>query len=158
MTNKSTATQDEFAAPAEVTGFDFDAAKGHLLVIEVKDFEPKVKTNYGENDAIRANIHDVSAKESTEDSLIFPRVLVGSLKNRIGQKVLAKLGQGVAKPGQSAPWVLEDATGNVKAVEAAKAYLATVSAAPKAAAKSEPTAEAEAVSAWTDEDEGDAPF
>ena len=150
--SKSTTTQqDEFAAPAEVSGFDYDAAKGHLLVIVVKGLEEKVKTSFGDNDAIRADIHDISAKESVEDALIFPKVLVSSLKNRVGQKVLAKLGQGIAKPGQSAPWVLEDATGNPKAVAAAKAYLADV----KPAAKAEPKpAEAE-VEAWADDEDGD---
>lgn len=150
--SKSTTTQqDEFAAPAEVSGFDYDAAKGHLLVIVVKGLEEKVKTTFGDNDAIRADIHDISAKESVEDALIFPKVLVSSLKNRVGQKVLAKLGQGVAKPGQSAPWVLEDATGNPKAVAAAKDYLSSTKPAAKAA-----PAETE-VEAWDDEDGDDAP-
>lgn len=139
---------DEFAPPAEVAGFDFKEAKGHLLVIEVLALELKVKTAFGDNDAIRCNVHDITAKTSTEDTLWFPKVLVGSLKNRIGQKVLAKLGQGVAKPGQDAPWILEDATGNPKAVAAAKKYLAE-------RPKSEPAPAPAEVEAWDDSDDGD---
>jgi cytosine/adenosine deaminase-related metal-dependent hydrolase len=40
------------------------------------------------------------------DTLIFPRVLIGQLRPNIGKKVLGRLGQGTAKPGQSAPWTL----------------------------------------------------
>jgi len=53
--------------------------------------------------------------------------MVGALKGRVGQKVLAHLGQGQAKPGQSAPWVLEDASGDAGAVAQAEAYLASLS-------------------------------
>ena len=56
---------------------------------------------------------------TAEDALLFPKVLVASLKNRVGQTVLATLTQGVAKPGQSAPWTLTDATGDPAAVKRA---------------------------------------
>ena len=72
---------------------------------------------------MRVTIHDISEQVTHEDVLWFPKVLVGSLKGRIGQKVLAVLGKGTAKPGQSAPWILIDATSQGDAVQAATNYM-----------------------------------
>jgi len=41
--------------------------------------------------------------------LIFPKVLITQLRSLTGQKVVARLGQGSAKSGQSAPWLLNAA-------------------------------------------------
>ena len=60
-----------------------------------------------------------------------PKVLAVQLRPRIGQKVLGRLGQGQAKPGQDAPWVLAEATESD--VDVALAFLAKI-AAPVAAA------------------------
>ena len=115
----------EFAAPAAAGGgFTVAEANGHLVVIEVESLETGVVTANGERDAIRATVHDIDAGETYEDSLIFPTVLVGSLRQRVGEKVLGRIGQGVAKPGQNAPWVLNDASGDQAAATAASAYLA----------------------------------
>jgi len=138
-----------FAAPSEVNGIDLNAALGHLLAIQVLEHVVDINTSFGKTDAVRCNVHNVNAKETTEDTLLFPRVLVGSLKARVGETVLAVLRQGVAKPGQSAPWILEDATGNAKAVSAAKAYLAAI---PKPKTT---TATVAADSTWGDEDDAD---
>ena len=80
-------------------------------------------TSLGDRDAIRATVHDVTAEHTYEDTLIFPKVLIGSLKSRIGQKVLGTIGQGVAKPGQNAPWIIQDASGDAAAASKAVAYL-----------------------------------
>lgn len=135
----------EFAAPAAAGGgFTVAEANGHLVVIEVESLETGVVTANGERDAIRATVHDIDAGETYEDSLIFPKVLVGSLRQRVGQKVLGRIGQGVAKPGQNAPWVLNDASGDQAAATAASAYLAAYNsgqfAAPPAAAPAAPAA------------------
>jgi hypothetical protein len=130
-------SEEEFSAPAEVKGFDYESAKGHLLLIAPTKLEEGVSTAFGSSDASRADIHNISTGETSEDTLIFPKVLVGALKSRIGQKVLGKLGQGIAKPSQSPPWTLEDASGNPKAVAAARKYLATrVKTAPVAEVES----------------------
>lgn len=113
----------EFAAPGSSAGFSIGDAEGHLVIIEVHSHETGVVTANGERDAIRATVHDVDAQETAEDALLFPKVIVGSLKARIGQKVLARIGQGIAKPGQNAPWILNDASGDGQAVAAATAYL-----------------------------------
>lgn len=103
-----------FAAPAPATGgVDLKTLLGALLIIEPLSAETGIQTTFGPSDAVRANVHVVDgalAGEVHEDTLIFPKVLQGQLKSRIGQKVLGRLGQGQAKPGQSAPWVLQEAT------------------------------------------------
>lgn len=129
----------EFAAPGAAGGGFVPAnAEGHLVVIEVESHEHGIVTANGDRDAIRATVHDIDAGETFEDSLLFPKVIVGSLKARVGQKVLARIGKGVAKPGQNAPWVLNDASADAAAVKAATDYLEARKngqfAAPQAAA------------------------
>ena len=120
-----------FAAPGASGGADIKPAdlEGHLLVIEPKEYVENIPTSMGDKDAVRVTIHDISEQATHEDVLWFPRVLVGSLKGRVGQKVLAVLGKGTAKPGQSAPWILVDATGQGDAVQAATAYMNGLTAA-----------------------------
>ena len=115
----------EFAAPAAGGGSDIRPAdlEGHLLVVEPLEYVASIPTMMGDKDAIRVTIHDITDTDTYEDVLWFPKVLVGSLKGRIGQKVLAVLGKGTAKPGQSAPWILVDATTDNDCVKAATAYL-----------------------------------
>jgi arginine/ornithine N-succinyltransferase beta subunit len=70
--------------------------------------------------------------------LFFNVALKNALKEKIGQKVLARIGQGTAKPGKSAPWVLIDATGNADDLAKANAFIgggnakASAPAAPQA--------------------------
>jgi hypothetical protein len=102
-----------FATPATATGIDWNDANGSLLLIEPLSIEVAVKTSLGEKDAVRANVAVLDgtlAGEQYSDVLIFPRVLQGQVRSRLGQKVLGRLGQGVAKAGQSAPWMLSEAT------------------------------------------------
>jgi hypothetical protein len=114
-----------FAAPAAGGGSDVRPAdlEGHLLVVEPLEYVASIPTSMGDKDAVRVTIHDITDTATYEDVLWFPKVLVGSLKGRIGQKVLAVLGKGTAKPGQSAPWILVDATTDNDCVKAATAYL-----------------------------------
>lgn len=97
--------------------------EGHLLIVEPHEFKEKMATQMGESDAISVTVHDVTEGTTHEDILWFSRVLVGSLKNRIGSRVLGRMGKGNAKPGQSAPWILIDASGDEEAVAAATAYI-----------------------------------
>jgi hypothetical protein len=55
------------------------------------------------------------------------------LKAKVGQKVLARIGQGTAKPGKSAPWILLDATGDAEAVAKANAFIGNAGAPTPAA-------------------------
>ena len=117
-----------FTAPAAASSSDVKPAdlEGHLLIVEPQEYCENIVTSLGDKDAVRVTIHDVTDSATYEDVLWFPKVLVGSLKTRIGHKVLAILGKGTAKPGQSAPWVLIDASTEPDAVKAATAYLDSI--------------------------------
>ncbi len=116
-------TEIPFAAPAASSGFEMKDHLGHLVVIDVTKLEEGIVTANGTRDAIRGTVHDITLGETFEDTLIWGKVLIGSLSSRIGQRVLAEIGQGNAKPGQNAPWVLVDMSGNPGAVKDATAYL-----------------------------------
>jgi len=124
-------TTDEFAAPATASGIKWEDYKGRLLMFDVKAQEVGMTTAFGNADPIRADIvvlDGTDAGETISDTLIFPRVLISQLKPNVGRKVLGRLGQGTAKPGQSAPWTLADATDEDKAV--ARAYVQKTAAPP----------------------------
>lgn len=133
----------EFAAPASAAAIDWNELNGHLVIVEVESYETGIVTANGERDAIRATVHDVDGQQTDEDVLIFPKVLVSNLRPRVGQKVLGRIGQGVAKPGQNAPWILNDASGDEAAAAKAVAYLKAREAgqftAPAAQAAAAPT-------------------
>lgn len=115
----------EFAAPSSATGVKWEDFKGALLVIEPHKLEEGVLTSLGAKDAVRADVHVLdgpNAGDTYADTLIFPRVLIGQTRASIGKKVLGRLGQGNAKPGQNAPWMLSEATPQDQA--AAQAWLA----------------------------------
>jgi hypothetical protein len=102
-----------FAQPATASGINWSEVHGSLVMIEPLSVELGVKTSLGEKDAIRAKIVVLDGDlQGTEfaDALVFPKVLIGQLRSRIGSKVLGRLGQGVAKPGQSPPWRLSEAS------------------------------------------------
>jgi hypothetical protein len=65
--------------------------------------------------------------------LFFNVALKNALKNKVGQKVLARIGQGTAKPGKSAPWILIDATSNPADLAKANSFVAAAPAKPAAA-------------------------
>ena len=120
-----------FTAPAAGGGSDVRPAdlEGHLLIVEPLEYCEYIPTSMGDKDAVRVTLHDVTDSATFNDVLWFPKVLVGSLKGRIGQKVLGVLGKGTAKPGQSAPWILIDASTEADAVTAATAYLNSIAGA-----------------------------
>ena len=98
--------------------------QGHLLIISPVEFKTGITSSLGEADAIEVNIVDLDTNEVHNSVLFFNVALKSSLKPNIGKQVLARIGQGVAKPGKSAPWILVNATENPADVEKATAYLA----------------------------------
>jgi hypothetical protein len=116
----------QFAAPAAASGIDWSELNGRLLIVEPSEIVKDINTNFGVTDAVRANVTVLDGNEAGkkhDDTLIFPRVLQSQLGSRIGQKVLGRLGQGQAKPGQSPPWMLNAATPDDE--QKAVAYLST---------------------------------
>lgn len=91
-------------APADVIG--------HLLIIKPTEHRTGVLTaNYGPKDAIQVDVADLDDPTQPgkvfRDNLWFNGVLIGSLRGHLGELVLGRMAQGQAKPGQSAPYVLE---------------------------------------------------
>ena len=110
---------DDFESPATATGLKYETYKGALLLITVEKLETDIQTSFGPKDAIRGDVTVIDgehAGEVTRDTLIFPRALIGQLRPNVGKKVLGRLGQGVAKPGQQPPWKLSDPTDADKAL------------------------------------------
>jgi len=134
----------QFAAPSSGGGSSVTIADldGHLVVVEPLEYIAAIQTTFGEKDALRVTVHDISSSETHEDVLFFGAI-IGSLKSSMGNKVLGVIGRGTAKPGQAAPWIITDASQEPAAVEAATAYLTgrvassmTAPAAPAAAGPS----------------------
>jgi hypothetical protein len=100
-----------FAAPAEPsTGVKWADLDGELLLIEPETVST-VSTSLGEREAVHATVHVITGDDAGTthpDALIFPKVLLAQLRQQLGEHVLGRLGQGKAKPGQSAPWRLMD--------------------------------------------------
>lgn len=102
-----------FAAPAASAGITWADLDGLLLLIEPLSEEHGIPTVHGEAKAVRANVTVLdgpAAGERHDDTLIFPKILQSQVRPKIGEKVLGRLGQGNKKPGQSAPWILQEAT------------------------------------------------
>lgn len=125
---------------------------GDLLVIHVTGFEKDIPTAIGNSDAVRVNILVAEATdpdnvghesgEEYDDVLLFSKVLVSSLKGKVGtgRLVLGRLGQGQAKPKQDPPWILlpfdeDDAQKAIAAMSGQFASGSEEAAAPKVAPK-----------------------
>lgn len=139
----------QFSAPATGgEGLSAAEVEGHVLVVEPVEYVTGVITVHGPKDAVRVTVHDITTQTTTTDCLWFGGYLVGSLKGRIGDRVLAMMGKGQAKAGQSPPWVLTDLSTNEQAVAAATAYLTgQVAASIAAPAVAEPATSSDPLAA-----------
>ena len=107
---------------------------GQLLIITPTDYKTGIKTVHGDAEAVEVTLVNLDTDKTYDSVLFFNVALRNSLKQKIGQKVLARIGQGTAKPGKSAPWILLDATTDAAALAKANAYLgAAPSSAPAVA-------------------------
>lgn len=103
----------QFATPARGDIFEPKVLGNALLIVTPEEVVTEVDTPYGVTDAIRCRVIVVDGPEAgkrLDSTLLFGRRLIGQLRSRIGQDVLGRLGQGVAKAGQSPPWELGDPT------------------------------------------------
>lgn len=126
VTTPSQATGDTPTAPAgnlsamfatgskAGDGAKITADKGQAVVIRPTEYVPSMTTTHGETDAVRADwvvLTGPDAGQVREDSLIFQRVLVSTLKNLVGTATpfcVGVVGEGQAKAGKSAPVILQD--------------------------------------------------
>lgn len=127
--------RDEFDSPA--SGAKITEFEGMLLLLTPTEHREGIQTAFGAADAVVTDLDVVdgaAAGQSHAGVLIFQKALQGQLRPKIGtgRKVLGRLGRGIAKAGQSAPWILLDPTEDDKA--RTRAHLAGVPAAPVPAA------------------------
>lgn len=104
------------SSPSNGDRVELAKLNGALLYITVRALQRDVQTMHGPTDAITCDIAVLDGPnkgETFEDALIFPKMLVSQLSPAVGAAdpaVLARLGQGIAKPGKSAPWMLTEPT------------------------------------------------
>jgi len=128
------AGNDPFGAPSSATGIDWKTLKGALLLFKIHSVESEIKTVHGMSTAVRVDVTvlddkgEIAAETVIADTLVFPKVLQSQIKGSIGGMVLGRLGQGAAKPAQSPPWMLADATEADKVI--GREYLAKSNPAP----------------------------
>lgn len=117
-------------------GIEWAEYEGKLLVIEPLEVQHRT-TRFSkgkEVECVLANIWVVRSKDGSkyeefEETLIFPLVLIGQTKRKIGSYVVGRLTTGTAKEGQSAPWTLAEATpADLKAAQGLVANLSVSSA------------------------------
>lgn len=130
-----------FTAPAQNSeGVKVADLNGHLLIVTPLEYKVGINTVNGIAEAIEVDIVDLDTNEEHTSVLFFNVALRSALKPNIGNKVLGRIGQGAAKPGKNAPWLLLDATGDATAVAKANAYIASVLKAPAPVAQATPAA------------------
>lgn len=105
---------------------------GQLLIITPVEYKTGIQTVHGKADAIEVNIVNLDTNKTHDSVLFFNVALKSALKSKINEKVLARIGQGSAKPGKSAPWILIDATNSPVDVAKANAYMGIAGATPVA--------------------------
>ncbi|MEU8186044.1 hypothetical protein [Micromonospora carbonacea] len=116
---------DLFDAPA--TGAKITSFENCLLLITPTGTQDGINTAFGPADATVVDLvvlDGPSAGQEHPGVLVFQKALQGQLRPKVGtgRMVLGRLGRGVAKPGQSAPWILGDPTEQDK--QAARTHLA----------------------------------
>lgn len=115
---------DQFDSPS--TGAKITEFEGRLLLIKPTEHREGITTAFGPADAVVADIAVLDGAQPGQEEygvLVFQKALQGQLRPKIGtdRYVLGRLGRGVAKPGQSAPWILAEPTEQDK--NAARAHL-----------------------------------
>lgn len=116
---------DDPDAPGEGDRFDNEEHLGAALLIEVLEAVTGFKTENGDADVIRANVHVLTKTDgkkalaepiAMKDTLIWGQVVFSSLKGKVGKYVVGVMGQGEKKPGKNAPWQIKPANEKQKAL------------------------------------------
>lgn len=103
----------EFGKPGTSDQFTIKDHVGSLVIVAVNGFIPQYATSFGLRDTIRAEIVVIDgpgAGTRYPDGMIFSSKMVPQLKGQIGSVVLGRVNLGRAKPGQNAPYVLDEPT------------------------------------------------
>ncbi|MEO8697091.1 MAG: hypothetical protein ABI658_26515 [Acidimicrobiales bacterium] len=96
---------------------------GHLVVFHGPRSRAVVQTAYGLSDAANClKVSCVTCNKSWDDVDVFGAALVPALTEATVDDVVARIDQGEASAGRSAPWVLADPSADD--IAAAEAFLA----------------------------------
>ena len=102
---------DLFDEPGAGDLFSNKENEGRLLLVTPTEYMAEFTTSAGVGPAVKADVVVLDGPESPkvyQDALLFGKVLTGQLKRNAGtgRPNLGRLGLGVKKPGQNAPWQL----------------------------------------------------
>jgi hypothetical protein len=126
---------EAFASPAAAsTGPKPADLQGQLLIFKPIEYRSGIETVNGPADAISCDVINLDTGEAHSDVLFFNIAIRNALRPLIGQRVLGRIQQGVAKPGKTAPWIIADASQDAAAIAKASAYKPGTAAAPAPAA------------------------
>jgi hypothetical protein len=127
---------EAFASPAAASSGPKPAdLQGQLVIFKPIEYRSGIETVNGPADAISCDIINLDTNEEHSDVLFFNIAIRNALRPLIGQRVLGRIQQGVAKPGKTAPWIIVDASADAAAIAKAAAYKpgSTASVPPAAA-------------------------
>jgi len=114
-----------FQQPSQGDRFTVSEHTGALCLFFVHEVRQGLPTSFGDREAVACDVHVLEGKDAGEifqDCLIFQGGLIGSLRRAAGgDPVLGRIAQGIAKPGQNAPYILSEFTDQDAAK--AEAYL-----------------------------------
>ena len=125
---------EAFASPAAASAGPKPAdLQGQLLIFKPIEYRSGIETVNGPADAISCDIINLDTNQEYSDVLFFNIAIRNALRPLIGQRVLGRIQQGVAKPGKTAPWIIVDASADQAAIAKASAYKSGAPATPAAA-------------------------
>lgn len=124
---------EAFASPAAASAGPKPAdLQGQLLIFKPIEYRSGIETVNGPADAISCDIINLDTNQEYSDVLFFNIAIRNALRPLIGQRVLGRIQQGVAKPGKTAPWIIVDASADQAAIAKASAYKSGAPATPAA--------------------------
>lgn len=125
---------EAFASPASASAGPKPAdLQGQLLIFKPIEYRSGIDTVNGPADAISCDIINLDTNEEHGDVLFFNIAIRNALRSLIGQRVLGRIQQGIAKPGKTAPWIIVDASTDATAIAKAQAYKPGAATPPAAA-------------------------
>lgn len=116
--------------PGNIGSPKWDNHNGRLMVIVPLKVETFNHPTFGEKEATIADVHIIDGPHGPEvmyQTRVYPKVLQLQLASNVGtgRGNKGRLGKGVAKKGQSEPWVLEKLT-DPEDIAAVDEYLSTL--------------------------------
>jgi hypothetical protein len=122
---------EAFASPAAASAGPKPAdLQGQLLIFKPIEYRSGIETVNGPADAISCDVTNLDTNQEYSDVLFFNIAIRNALRPLIGQRVLGRIQQGVAKPGKTAPWIIVDASADQAAIAKAAAYKPGATATP----------------------------